>query len=303
MSTDQKTFLAIDIGQSGSRVRSSDGFNFSDGPAFDRSAGVLAAVEATLISAGHPRADVLALSLTGVRGQVPDPTDVGSRCYELTGATSVALADDGYACLVGALAGRDGLAVSVGSGVVAVAQNNHTVSHRDGDGPVLGDDGGGFWIGREGLRAAVRAYEDRGEKTRLLKDLEEKYGSIYSAVREKSDDEAMKWCLEVTPIVLKAAAQGDGVAQQIRESAISLLVETLASTWRAVGDLNQEILASYTGGVLNDAEFLTLFQKSSEQQLPHISWQTPLGDNTDGAMTIARYTPENLQPLLRWWHR
>ena len=88
-----------------------------------------------------------------------------------------------------------------------------------------------------------------------------------------------------------------------RDSAVSLLSETLTSTWRAVGDLHQNVLASYTGGVLNDSEFLSKFQAATRQQLPNISWQTPVGDNVDGAITIARSHPINLQPLLRWWHQ
>ena len=281
---------------------SSDGLNFSDGPAFNRTAGLLASIESTLRAAGLPRADVLALSLTGVRGQVPDPSTVGERCNELIGATSVALADDGYACLVGALSGSDGVAISVGSGVVAVAQHNQRVAHRDGDGPVLGDDGGGFWIGREGLRAAIRAYEDRGPQTQLLEDIQAEYGSVYSAIRVKSDEEIMRWCLEVAPLVLKAASAGDAIALEIRTSAIKLLTETLTSTWRAVGEVNQEIFASYTGGVMKDSEFRNEFQKISKMKLPNISWREPIGDNTDGAMTIARSQSVNLQPLLRWWH-
>lgn len=303
MSADSKNFLAVDIGQSGSRVRSSDGFEFNSGPAFNREAGLLASIEATLLAAGSPKSDVLTLSLTGVRGQVPDPTEIGLRCNELTGAQSVGIADDGIAALAGALGGQDGVAMAVGSGVVAVARKNNHVAHRDGDGPTLGDDGSGFWIGREGLRAAVRYIEDRGAATKLVSIIEGAHGSIYKAIRTKSDAEIMSWCLETTPLVLKAAASGDAVAMSIRNSAVRLLSQTLASAWRGVGSENDSILASYTGGVMRDEEFKSEFISASKTLLPNISWQQPQGDNLDGALAIAKAEHIDLLPLLRWWHR
>ena len=303
MSADSKNFLAVDMGQSGSRVRSSNGFEFSQGPAFNREAGLVASIETTLVAAGKPQADVVALSLTGVRGQVPNPSAIGLMCNQLTGAASVGITDDGIAALAGALGGRDGVAIAVGSGVVAVARKNNQVAHRDGDGPTLGDDGSGFWIGREGLRAAVRCIEDRGAATKLVSIIEEAHGSIYEAIRTKSDAEIMSWCLEVTPLVLKAAETGDAVAMSIRNSAVRLLSQTLASAWRGVGVESDSILASYTGGVMRDEEFKSEFISASQTLLPNISWQEPQGDNLDGALAIAKAEHIDLLPLLRWWQR
>lgn len=293
--------LAVDIGQSGSRVKSSDGFEFSDGPAFDRTAGLPSSVRATVQAAGNPKADVVALSLTGVRGQVPNPEEIGKVVHEITGAKSVAIADDGLAALAGALGGEDGVAIAIGSGVVAVAKNNGKVSHRDGDGPILGDDGSGFWIGREGLRAAVRAHEDRGPQTALLANIEKVHGLVYQSIRTLSDAEIMKWCLQVTPIVLETASQGDGVAQSIRAEAVKQLAATLDSAWRAVGEPSASIQASFTGAVMSNEEFKNQFFDATKKLLPGISWQSPRGDNLDGALNIASAEEKDLPPLLRWW--
>jgi len=294
--------LAIDIGQSGSRLRSSDGFIFNNGPAFNRGAGLLGSIEATLQAAGNPQADALSISMTGVRGQVPNVAEIGKRCNELVGAQHVGIADDGLAALFGALDGEEGVGISVGSGVVAVARMANRVAHRDGAGAILGDDGSGFWIGREGLRAALKFIENRGPATRLVSVIEEVHGSIYDQIRIKSDAEIMAWCLEVTPLVLEAATDGDAVALRIRSSAAQLLSATLASAWRGVGSADDSLLASYTGAVMKNEEFKNEFLTESKSELPNISWKEPHGDNLDGALAIAMAERVDLLPLLRWWH-
>lgn len=296
-------FVAIDIGQSGSRVRSTDGFAFTGGPAFDAQAGVLTSIERTLTAAGTPHADVLSLSLTGLRGLVPDPQPIAERCHERTGAVAVAVADDGFAAHAGALGGADGVVLAVGSGVVAVARHDTRAAHRDGDGPIFGDDGGGFWIGRAGLRAAVRANEDRGPTTRLVSDIEAVYGPLRDAIRSTPDPEAMRWCIDVAQLVLQAAGSGDAVAVAIREAAAERLAATAAAAWKAVGPSDAQIPVSYTGGVMADAPLRDALERHLRRLLPHVLWQPPLGDNLDGALAIARGDQSDIPPLLRWWHQ
>ncbi|GGM95533.1 BadF/BadG/BcrA/BcrD ATPase family protein [Streptomyces fuscichromogenes] len=62
----------------------------------------------------------------------------------------------------------DGLALVAGTGAVAARiEGRVLVATSGGDGWLLGDDGGGFWIGREAARAALRAADGRGEPTAL----------------------------------------------------------------------------------------------------------------------------------------
>ncbi|MEV5953363.1 BadF/BadG/BcrA/BcrD ATPase family protein [Streptomyces sp. NPDC051987] len=62
----------------------------------------------------------------------------------------------------------DGLALVAGTGAVAARiEGRALVATCGGDGWLLGDDGGGFWIGREAVRAALRAADGRGRATAL----------------------------------------------------------------------------------------------------------------------------------------
>lgn len=295
--------VVIDIGQSGSRLRATDGADYRNGPAFDAQLGVLASIERTLLAAGTPQAGVLVLSLTGLRGEAPDPSAIGRRCAELTGARAVGIADDGFAAHAGALGGADGVVLAVGSGVAVVARNADLACHRDGDGPVLGDDGGGFWIGREGLRAAVRASEDRGPATRLVADFEADNGPLRTAIRTKSDGEAMRWCITAARQVLEAAAGADPVAMSIRNRAATYLAATAASAWRAVGSPSEVVRYSYTGGVMADEQLRAALHAQMLEHLPHAVCHAPAGDNLDGALAIGRAPHDQIPPLLRWWHQ
>ncbi|MGW3650424.1 BadF/BadG/BcrA/BcrD ATPase family protein [Streptomyces sp. NPDC000878] len=62
----------------------------------------------------------------------------------------------------------DGLALVAGTGAVAMRITaRHCEKTVGGDGWLLGDDGGGFWIGREAVRAALRMADHRGPDTAL----------------------------------------------------------------------------------------------------------------------------------------
>ncbi|MFI1483929.1 BadF/BadG/BcrA/BcrD ATPase family protein [Streptomyces sp. NPDC020747] len=62
----------------------------------------------------------------------------------------------------------DGLALVAGTGVVAMRITDRRCALTvGGDGWLLGDDGGGFWIGRSAVRAALRMADGRGAPTTL----------------------------------------------------------------------------------------------------------------------------------------
>ncbi|MGW3117083.1 BadF/BadG/BcrA/BcrD ATPase family protein [Streptomyces sp. NPDC001107] len=62
----------------------------------------------------------------------------------------------------------DGLALVAGTGAVAMRiTGRRRTATVDGDGWLLGDDGSGFWIGREAVRAALRMADGRGGATVL----------------------------------------------------------------------------------------------------------------------------------------
>ncbi|WP_308437178.1 BadF/BadG/BcrA/BcrD ATPase family protein [Streptomyces umbrinus] len=84
-------------------------------------------------------------------------------------ADSVGVSSDIEAAFASAPgAPADGLALVAGTGAVAMRiRDRRCAVTVGGDGWLLGDDGGGFWIGRSAVRAALRMADGRGGPTTL----------------------------------------------------------------------------------------------------------------------------------------
>lgn len=82
---------------------------------------------------------------------------------------SVAVSSDYEIALVGAHGERRGLLALAGTGSLAYGVNGAGESALAGGwGYLLGDEGGGYWLGAAALRAAARAADGRGRETALL---------------------------------------------------------------------------------------------------------------------------------------
>jgi N-acetylglucosamine kinase-like BadF-type ATPase len=70
-----------------------------------------------------------------------------------------------------------GVVVVAGTGSIAYGRDSRGRAARSGGwGYVLGDEGSGYWIGRQALRAVVRAADGRGEETALTRRILAHYG-------------------------------------------------------------------------------------------------------------------------------
>jgi len=94
--------------------------------------------------------DVVAAGLTGFTGEV-------GLVAAAVPAPLVLVTDDAVTAHLGALGGEPGVVVAAGTGAIALGVGESGASARaDGWGTLLGDDGGGYWIGRRsGARAAL----------------------------------------------------------------------------------------------------------------------------------------------------
>jgi N-acetylglucosamine kinase-like BadF-type ATPase len=130
---------------------------------------------------------------------------------------------DVYSALLAFTMGKAGAVVIAGTGSMACGidevGNYHTVG---GWGQTLGDEGSGYFIGIEGMKAAIRAYEGLGEATTLtdklrqyfkVEHLEDVIEKVYNPPIEKKDVSA--FAKEVDA----AALMGDAVAVKILEEA------------------------------------------------------------------------------------
>lgn len=83
------------------------------------------------------------------------------------GITSIWLAHDSITNYLASLGVRQGVMVAAGTGVVTLAVGPQRLARVDGWGYLIGDAGSGYWIGRAGLDAVMRAFDGRGPTTAL----------------------------------------------------------------------------------------------------------------------------------------
>jgi len=152
----------------------------------------------------------------------------------------------------GALAGEPGALASAGTGAVmlGVAADGR-MARAGGWGSVFGDEGGGYWIATEGLRAASCAEDGRGPATSLadairdrlqLRTFEDVVDRIYG---QRMSPSAIGGLSET---VAEAAAAGDIVASGILEEAGRRLALGATAVLRRLGGSLR--LVSYHGSVL-----------------------------------------------------
>jgi N-acetylglucosamine kinase-like BadF-type ATPase len=202
------TLVGVDAGGSGSRavvVRGGDVVERVDlGPlnlilhadAVDRLAGLLA----------RTGAEAAGLGLAGLRSAA-DAEQVAVELTARTGAR-VAVGDDTDAALAGAFRGGPGVVVIAGTGSGAAGRDATGREARvGGHGFLLGDEGSGYWIGREAVRAALRAADGTGPPTALRDAVGVAFGHLLAAERQVHERPTDRQLLaRLVPVVAAAAA-------------------------------------------------------------------------------------------------
>jgi N-acetylglucosamine kinase-like BadF-type ATPase len=216
------------------------------------------------------------------------PERLHSIIRDLTGAAVTALAADYVTAHLGALGGRPGAVLSAGTGAVALGTDFKSIWTRaDGWGHLIGDLGGGAWIGMTGLRAAAAALDGRSgiggkalaeRAVARLGPLETWPEQLYTV-----GDRAGRMAAFAADVANLAAA-GDGPASRIMEQAAGLLAEALnAALLPGLG-----IRAAYAGGLFRLGEPLTgLFAAAFAQLAPEAELRASEGSPLDGAVTLA----------------
>ncbi|MBC6935521.1 MAG: hypothetical protein DWB42_06740 [Chloroflexi bacterium] len=166
---------------------------------------------------------------------------------------AVAASSDHEIALAGAFGERRGILVLAGTGSLACGANAAGDYVRVGGwGYLLGDEGSGFWLGLEGLRAVARAADGRSRKTGLTAALLERLGladaGVLAAWLYWADTPRNPEIAALAGVVLEQAALGETAAQTIVEQA----ARDLALAARAVQRrLNMEPLPlAFAGGLL-----------------------------------------------------
>ncbi|MEP6469855.1 MAG: BadF/BadG/BcrA/BcrD ATPase family protein [Chloroflexota bacterium] len=163
-------------------------------------------------------------------------SDIGLSC-------SPTYAPDLAVAFASGTADADGTVVIAGTGAVAGAvRDRHIVRTADGHGWLLGDDGSGYWLGREAARVTLGTLDADEPPGALASSVLHELGATRAAdAVAKSDPNAARARVihtlntrapvrlaELAPLVVAAAAAHDPEAERIVDEAARLLARTVA---------------------------------------------------------------------------
>lgn len=133
--------------------------------------------------------------------------------------TRTLVINDALVALEAGAPGQPGVVLIAGTGSIAYGRDAHGSAARAGGwGHVLGDEGSGFWLGRQAIRAVLRAHDHRGAVTSMAAPICAHFGvSRVQDLVHPVYDGGMKprAVAAIAPIVGEAADAGDAVAAHI----------------------------------------------------------------------------------------
>jgi len=286
--------LGVDGGQSGIRLRHSSGRQVVEVEGVSRLEGdtvgsVAAAIAGAWATSGFEPVDRAVLGLS----TAPTDAEARERLCTLVGrstrAPEVWLADDAVTTHAGALSLGWGVSVVAGTGVACLGVPDRGVARIiGGHGYLLGDEGGAYWIGREGLRAVLRALDGRGPATdlsavaaRRFEGLDDLGDRLHSTPRPVND------IAQFAPDVLDVADAGDPVAKAVADAATDELVLLIRTAASVVAYGNDAVPVGLGGRLLDAA---TPLRRRVDERLraeaPHLATRSADASSLDGAIAL-----------------
>lgn len=292
------TSIAVDAGTSAIRLRSTH----PDYP-----------VTLTLpgVDPDRPLVPQWASAITSFLDAQPAPgaSEVGVGASPVLGATAhellallpptvrrVALTSDAVASYLGALSDADGAVIRAGTVGVCLACGPQGVALVDGWGPIFGEAGSAFWIGRTAVEAALRGHDGRRQMTALTEMVRSDFPDLDTAHVALQASPGLVARIAAYAPKVDALAASDRVAANILDKAAAHLSEAVHAAIRRAG-LNRpdapKIVA--VGGVFDSARVRTRFCDYLTLHWPNFALTEPAGDELDGVERL--FTLPTSHPL------
>jgi glucosamine kinase len=215
----------------------------------------------------------------------------GSEIAKSVGGNLLLAGDDEIA-LDGAFRGGPGILIIAGTGSnIRGRAVDGAMYSVGGWGPALGDEGSGFWIGQEAVRAGFWA-KDRGVPTSLLTEVGNLWGAkSLGEIVEMGNARPGPDFPALAPLVARCADEGDELAAAVLERAGIELAEQVALVALKMKESGgkSKIHAAYTGSVLEHispvrSAMITALKTSA----PNVSVVEGAIDPMEGALWRAR---------------
>ena len=226
----------------------------------------------------------------------------------LPGAGSVRIVSDTVSALWSGTFGRPGIVLVAGTGATAYGEDSLGRWHRSGGwGYLVGDDGSGYAMGRQAIRAVCRHFDGPGKPTSLWRKVSQAYGLsesidlvpfVYDPARAPFDD--------LVGIVLEAYLEGDETAVEVVESTVKDQIDLILAVRDALDFGDAPFALVLRGGlvqkdrIVRDLLVLRLRERLQETafDLDTVEARPVVGSAALALKEIGRLTPQTLDTLL-----
>src|SRR5213076_1521925 len=183
-------------------------------------------------------------------------------------AQRVEVIADAQAALLGAIGDGPGALVLAGTGSIVVAHGRGGWTRAGGLGPLVGDEGSGFWLGREWLRLLAGR------------------GDLLTVLRLVHAPDTVARIAALAPGVLARARRGDRPARAIARVGQTQLAAYVRDAARALA-LKAPIHLSWAGSVLEDRWFRSGLIRAVARAGVRARWRVPAAPPVDAALRLA----------------
>lgn len=185
--------------------------------------------------------------------------------------------NDAQSCLLGLTEQQPGALIISGTGAICYAFDGESKIVRTGGwGHRAGDEGSGYWIGRQIVKSVFRDEDGRGNKT-VLKPL------LLEKLQLPNVEQLMDWIYQpnytnaqlasVSSVLNKGIELGDEIAIAIANMAAEELSLLLHATLQKIQRQQKPFTVYVNGGVFrHNPVIYKLFQQSALQQNPTLSF-------------------------------
>jgi N-acetylglucosamine kinase-like BadF-type ATPase len=183
------------------------------------------------------------------------------------------------------------VALIAGTGSLAWGRNGRGQSARAGGwGPLLGDEGSGYWLGLQALRAVVRHGDGRGPTTRLSSTLPVDWANLDDLrhLPLQAQTRGRDAIAALSTWVSAAADAGDGVAEEILDEAVRQLAELVLAVARQLdATIRLDRLALAGGVLLHRPRWPEQIRSRLQQQGMSVAKLECIADPVRGAVELA----------------
>ena len=202
---------------------------------------------------------------------------------------SITLETDARIALEGALDGGEGAVIIAGTGSIVLAKKPGGGTVRVGGfGKIVGDEGSGYFLGLEVLKAVARDIDGRGEAGNLRRAVEARFGwnsrdELIAAVYKEQFP-----IPSLAPILLDQARAGDTVSLDILEESAAHLARHVAPLF-AAWPANLTLNIAFVGGLIEtDTPYARILRRKLLAEFPRVSIVPQKQPPVIGAVILAR---------------